>query len=284
MAFIDEIYPHAQRIQKENGILASLIIAQAIHESNWGKSGLAVKGKNLFGIKGSYNGQSVTMQTWEVYNGKRVTVDAAFRKYPSWYESLCDLADLYKNGVSWDRNKYKAIIGEKDYKKAARAVQAAGYATDPQYADKIIRIIEGNGLAIYDAVPKQKEEEVKKTEQTALKLYKVVKNVPGYVTAADAKARKNEKTTVTAGTYSVFNESNGMVNVTTKAGSPGSWINPSDNNKSSTSSAEFHIVKSGENMTKIAQRHKTTLATLKKLNPTIKNINLIYPGQKIRVK
>ena len=99
MSFISEIVPHAQRIHREYNILASIVIAQAIHESNWGKSGLATKGKNLFGIKGTYNGQSVTMRTWEVYNGKSVYVDAAFMKYPSWYGSLQDLANLYRNGV-----------------------------------------------------------------------------------------------------------------------------------------------------------------------------------------
>ncbi len=162
MSFIDEIAPHAQRIAKEFNILASLVIAQAIHESNWGKSGLAVKGKNLFGIKGNYKGQSITMQTWEVYNGKNVKVNAAFRKYPSWYESLYDLANLYKNGVSWDRNKYKKITGETDYKKACASVQAAGYATDPNYATKLIKTIESNNLTKYD-----KKETVKvEQEQT----------------------------------------------------------------------------------------------------------------------
>lgn len=141
MNFIDEILQDTQRIQKKYHILASLIIAQAILESNWGKSGLAINGKNIFGIKGSYNGQSVFMQTTEfrVENGKKVPyqVKTAFRKYPTWYESLHDLATLYLNGVSWDRNKYKKIIGETDYMKAAKAVQSAGYATDPKYAEKL---------------------------------------------------------------------------------------------------------------------------------------------------
>ncbi|KEF40387.1 muramidase (flagellum-specific) [Schinkia azotoformans MEV2011] len=150
MNFIDEITPHAKRIAKEFNLLASLIIAQAIHESDWGKSGLAVKGKNLFGIKGNYKGQSVTMPTREHVNGKDVKVNAAFRKYPSWYESLYDLANLYKNGVSWDRSKYKKVIGETDYKKACAAVQTAGYATDPNYATKLIKMIESNNLTKYD--------------------------------------------------------------------------------------------------------------------------------------
>ena len=141
LSFINEILPHAKKAGKESNILVSLILAQAIHESNWGKSGLAQKGKNLFGIKGTYNGQSVTMKTWEVYNGKSVYVDAKYRKYPSWYESLKDLTALYENGVSWDRNKYKKVIGENNYKTAAKAVQVAGYATDPNYATKLIRTI-----------------------------------------------------------------------------------------------------------------------------------------------
>jgi len=153
MSFIDDILPHAQRIQRECNILASIVLAQAILESNWGKSRLAINGKNLFGVKGSYMGESVTMRTAE-YNAKkeRYYVDTAFRKYPSWYDSLYDLAILYQNGVSWDRHKYKKIIGEKDYKMVAKFIQEAGYATDPDYASKLIKIIEVNDLARYDLV------------------------------------------------------------------------------------------------------------------------------------
>ena len=153
MTFIDDILPHAQRIQSEFHILASIILAQAILESNWGKSRLAINGKNLFGIKGSYLGESVTMRTAE-YNAKKEKyyVDTAFKKYPSWYDSLYDLAILYQNGVSWDRNKYKKVIGETDYKMVAQFIQEAGYATDPDYASKLIKIIEVNDLARYDIV------------------------------------------------------------------------------------------------------------------------------------
>lgn len=59
--------------------------------------------------------------------------------------------------------------------------------------------------------------------------YKVKKSIAGYVNAADAKSRKNKKTTVKAGAYHIFNKSAGMINVTSKKGVPGSWINPADN-------------------------------------------------------
>lgn len=69
----------------------------------------------------------------------------------------------------------------------------------------------------------------KKVTQAAGPTYKVNKTVPGYLTASDAKHRKNKKTTVKPGTYQVYNISDGMINVTTKKGIPGSWINPLEN-------------------------------------------------------
>lgn len=150
MHFIETIVPMAKKVAKQYGILPSLLIAQAVHESNHGKSKLAVEGKNLFGIKGEHKGLSVRMLTKEFINGEMVTTEAAFRKYPTWGKSIEDLAQLYKNGVSWDRNKYRGIIGETDYKKAVGQLQASGYATDPDYGRKIIRIIETYQLLQYD--------------------------------------------------------------------------------------------------------------------------------------
>jgi flagellum-specific peptidoglycan hydrolase FlgJ len=163
--FIREIAPYAQRIQEKYKILASLVIAQACLESNFGQSGLAQKGKNLFGVKGSYNGQSVTMRTHEYEKGKKVWIDAPFRQYPSWYESLEDLAKLYHNGVSWDRNKYKSIIGETNYILACKKVQECGYCTDPNYAAKLIQIIEKYNLTQYDRVGNKKPEKATTTKE-----------------------------------------------------------------------------------------------------------------------
>ena len=153
MKFIDDIAPHAQKVGKEFNILPSLIIAQACLESAFGKSGLAIKGKNLFGIKGSHNGQSCTMRTAEYKKGSKVPyyINAAFRAYPSYYDSLKDLCKLYKNGVSWDSKKYAKVIGEKNYVTATTHVQEAGYATDPNYASKLCSIIERYELIKYDS-------------------------------------------------------------------------------------------------------------------------------------
>ncbi|MCY7789843.1 phage tail protein [Bacillus haynesii] len=157
--FIKEIAPDAQRVYKKYDILASLIIAQACLESGWGTSELAQKAKNLFGIKGTYNGQYVLMWTTEYdKNGNATKVQARFRKYPSWYESIQDLAKLYINGTSWDPDHYKAVVGEKDYKKATAALVEAEYASDPNYATKLNSIIFTYKLTQYDSVDEVPDE------------------------------------------------------------------------------------------------------------------------------
>lgn len=118
--FINEIAPYALRIHEEFKILPSVIIAQACLESGYGTSTLAKQAKNIFGTKGDYKGESIIMQTIEYVNGAPVQVRNKFRKYPTWEESLRDLANLYAFGTSWNRNLYTAVIGEKDFKKPSR--------------------------------------------------------------------------------------------------------------------------------------------------------------------
>ncbi|MBC1502049.1 GW domain-containing glycosaminoglycan-binding protein [Listeria weihenstephanensis] len=150
--FIELLAKHAQQIQDEEGILTSITLAQAILESDWGNSGLATEGRNLFGIKGQYQNDSVTMPTQEYQNDTWITVDADFRKYPTWFESLDDHAKLFLKGTSWDKNKYRSVVQAKDYKVAANALQKSGYATDPEYATKLIELIEQRNLEAYDEI------------------------------------------------------------------------------------------------------------------------------------
>ena len=85
-SFLEKIKPLVIADMQASGILASLTAAQAFIESGKGNSGLTQKANNLFGIKGTFNGESVKMQTKEYVNGKYETVMADFRKYPSWAE------------------------------------------------------------------------------------------------------------------------------------------------------------------------------------------------------
>ncbi len=147
--FISRLGAMAAADMQKTRILASLTMAQAILESGWGKSGLTVKANALFGIKAgtTWKGKVYSSKTQECYDGVNfVGITAAFRAYGSWEESVADHSALFTGAA-----RYKAVVGEMDYKSACRAVHAAGYATDPQYAAKLIKVIEQYGLVKYDA-------------------------------------------------------------------------------------------------------------------------------------
>ncbi len=93
--FFDKIKPMVIADMQKTGILASLTAAQAFIESSKGNSGLTIKANNLFGIKGDYNGQFVTMLTTEYINGIPQKVNAKLRTYPSWHESITDHSSLF---------------------------------------------------------------------------------------------------------------------------------------------------------------------------------------------
>ena len=144
--FIEEV---KRNIPSNTKILPSVIVAQAILESARGTSELARKANNLFGIKGNYNGQSYTVKTKEYLNGKWTTVNAAFKKYPSYRESIIDHGNFFTS-TPWCTQNYQRVLNAKDYKTQAKALQACGYATDPQYANKLINLIETNNLSSLD--------------------------------------------------------------------------------------------------------------------------------------
>lgn len=150
--FIQDIAPKAQEMQEKYGVLTSVTLAQAIVESNWGNSGLSTQANNLFGIKGSYNGDSITMQTTEYAGDEAYKVDAAFRSYPDRKSSVEDHTMLFVNGTSGNSALYHEVLNETDYKEAAKAIQEAGYATDPNYADTLIQTIERYNLTAYDDI------------------------------------------------------------------------------------------------------------------------------------
>ena len=144
--FIEEV---KRNIPSNTKILPSVIVAQSILESSRGTSELALKANNLFGIKGDYNGQSYTVGTKEYLNGRWTTVNAAFKKYPSYRESIIDHSNFFTS-TPWRTQNYKSVLNTKDYKTQARALQSCGYATDPQYANKLINLIETNNLSSLD--------------------------------------------------------------------------------------------------------------------------------------
>lgn len=148
--FIERLVPHAKELQEGYGVLPSIILAQAILESNWGESRLASEYNNLFGIKAFGHKKSVKLETQEYVNEQWITIKGDFRVYDSWEESMDAHTKLFVYGVDWNPDKYLGVLTASNYKEAANALQEAGYATDPTYAEKLISIIETYQLAQYD--------------------------------------------------------------------------------------------------------------------------------------
>ena len=151
--FLSAIKQGAMDGAKE-GVLPSITAAQAILESGWGSSELAkAPNNNLFGIKDSedWNGEIVTVPTQEYVNGEYITVNAAFRKYASWNDSVVDHAKFFTS-TEWRKNNYRKVVNETDYRIAAQELKNAGYATDPSYAGKLISLIEAYKLYEWAAV------------------------------------------------------------------------------------------------------------------------------------
>ncbi len=149
--FLSAIKQGAMDGAKE-GVLPSITAAQAILESGWGSSELAkAPNNNLFGIKDSedWNGEIVTVLTQEYVNGGYITVNAAFRKYTSWNDSVVDHAKFFTS-TEWRKNNYRKVVNETDYRIAAQELKNAGYATDPGYAGKLISLIEAYKLYEWD--------------------------------------------------------------------------------------------------------------------------------------
>ncbi|MGG5314919.1 glucosaminidase domain-containing protein [Enterococcus sp. AZ072] len=158
--FIQTVGKDAQKIAWDEGLYASVMIAQAILETGSGNSQLArPPHHNLFGIKGSYQGKNVSFNTQEDKgNGQMYTIQSAFRQYPSYKESLEDYAALLKKGISGNASFYQATWREnaKNYQVATKALTGK-YATDTTYDKKLNALIETYHLTSYDAEPDVEE-------------------------------------------------------------------------------------------------------------------------------
>ncbi len=146
--FIETMRPHAERAAEEIGVNPALLIAQAALETGWGKKVIknndGSNSHNLFGIKASHawEGDSVNVGSLEYRNGVAKKEVSAFRSYPSFTESFDDYVDFIKN-----QSRYESAVESADDSKAyIKGLQQAGYATDPNYANKVMNILERKSL------------------------------------------------------------------------------------------------------------------------------------------
>ena len=148
--FIRQVAPAAQREQKKYHIPASITIAQAGLESNWGRSRLAAKYNNLFGIKATSKTDRVKMTTTENVKGKTIEVKQYFQTYRSWADSINAHTQLIVNGTADNHARFRNVQKASNYRQAAVALQKGGYATAPNYANKLIYAIQKFHLDKYD--------------------------------------------------------------------------------------------------------------------------------------
>ena len=146
--FYNEVVPVIVELAKKNGYhVASPIIAQAICESNTGKSSLAYKHYNFFGMKAGskWKGKVVNMKTKEEYTkGTLTTITDGFRSYSSVREGIQGYFDFINT------KRYANLKTAKTPKEYLEMIKADGYATSSKYVNTNMNIIEKNGLAKYD--------------------------------------------------------------------------------------------------------------------------------------
>lgn len=155
--FIEQIGESAREIGQKEDLYASVMIAQAVLESGSGQSQLSQAPYfNIFGVKGQYEGRSVSFSTQESdEKGRFYTTQAEFSRYKNYETSLKDYANLMKNGLAHDPLFYQGAwkTEANDYK-AATQFLTGRYATDRHYQEKLNELIKNYHLTKYDQAKK----------------------------------------------------------------------------------------------------------------------------------
>lgn len=140
--FIQRMLPQALQASRDTGVPVQLILGQAALESGWGRREIRLpdgsSSHNLFGIKatGDWRGRVAETTTTEYKNGVASKQVEQFRAYASYAEAFSDYAHLLR-----DNPRYAAVLQSQGVEAAAQALQDAGYATDPDYADKLVQVM-----------------------------------------------------------------------------------------------------------------------------------------------
>lgn len=303
--FIDYLGGHAAVTAKEQNLYASVMIAQAALESGFGTSGLSsAPNHNLYGMKGRYEGESVLMRTREYSTAKGWHhVDAHFKKYPSYLESLFDHSAYIRRGPSWAPAYYSGVWCENttSYQDATAWLQGR-YATDPTYANKLNNIIEHYNLTRFDAIGggdlvvqppinnAKPEEDVKPStsdqiadstpENTETAIYRVKSgDTLSHIALVHKMSVKVLKELNRLHSDLIFVGQSLQVKKVLVETPPTVTPEPV---KPSGSSSSQHTVRIGDTLSQIARVYKTSVAELKKLNHL--KTDTIYVGQTLKVQ
>ena len=283
-AFIQSVAPGAIQGWNEYKVLPSITVAQAIVESGWGRSALSTQAHNLFGIKGSYNGNSVVMRTREVYGGRSVYVNANFRAYANNSESVTDHGRFLNVN-----SRYRNLLGDTNYASVANKLRQDGYATDPSYASTLIRFVQTYNLNQLDAVALSgKVVTNKQTESAQTPETNVTVSNTGYYTVkgGDTLSRIARQFNTTVNKLATLNDIRNVnriyvgqrLLVRQPAEQQQQQTTPKRTETNTTTNSNTYTVKSGDTLSGIAGKFNTTYTQLAQLNH-ISNPNVIHVGQ-----
>ncbi|MQB97012.1 LysM peptidoglycan-binding domain-containing protein [Limosilactobacillus reuteri] len=283
-AFIQSVAPGAIQGWNEYKVLPSITVAQAIVESGWGHSALSTQAHNLFGIKGSYNGNSVVMRTREVYGGRSVYVNANFRSYANNSESVTDHGRFLNVN-----SRYRNLLGDTNYASVANKLRQDGYATDPSYASTLIRFVQTYNLNQLDAVALSgKVVTNKQTESAQTPETNVTVSNTGYYTVrgGDTLSRIAGQFNTTVNKLATLNDIHNVnriyvgqrLLVRQPAEQQQQQTTPKRTETNTTTNSNTYTVKSGDTLSGIAGKFNTTYTQLAQLNH-ISNPNVIHVGQ-----
>ncbi len=263
----DDVVSAAQRVAKEYGIPASVMIAQAAHESQWGQK---APGNNFFGVKGSGTAGTQKLWTTENYNGKNIRVQANFANYKTPEDSFRAYAKL----ISSNPRYKQAMEHTDDPVRFLQEVKKAGYATDPNYVQSVLSI-EGQFRDLNQPLTMGQ-----KLRSLDLQARDTLGNIVRPAMAS------NE-------VFSPANQYNPQVigqpdYLPSYMSSPAQMYSPSTSSPTQSrnygqTSASSRLIKPGDTLSAIAAMYGTNIQTLQRLNPQITNPNLIYSGRSLNV-
>ncbi len=287
--YIDTYKDIAISEMMRTGIPASIKLAQAILESSCGKSDLACKANNHFGIKcgNEWKGKSYKKEDDDYEDGK--LIKSCFREFNSVWDSYLAHSDFLTDPNKSHRYGFLFRLEATDYKGWAKGLSKAGYATDPQYADRLIDIIEKNKLHMFD-VPlpdayvsneKQKHKREKSHSRVKFSNPRYHNDVKYDIAKAgdtpESIAQRNDVTPKQVVRYNddINDESQELI-----AGSR-VYLQPKRNQNNGKQ--KMHLLKPGEDLVMVSQQYGIRLDALVERNGLEPN-EVPAPNQKIVLK
>lgn len=193
--FIADLYPAARRISQETGMSWELILAQAAQETGWGERVLPGT-NNLFNIKAdaSWDGPRRTFRVPEYIDGRRVEVDQDFRVYGSLDEALRDRVQFLRENPRYARAGLFDEGVRGNLEAEAQALQRAGYATDPRYADQLVEVFNGPTMRRALELAREREQAQAGESREAQPVSITDPDHPNHALFADVSRRVQEQT------------------------------------------------------------------------------------------